>query len=72
MAVISFIAAPIVAYFGSQKATDEKISTLSERAAVLETSLPQMQRDISEIKDSLDNMEDYFRIPKPTIASPNE
>lgn len=65
IAAVSFIAAPIVAYFSSQAAVDEKISALSERTAVLETSIPEIRDNIQDIKDSVNNMEDYFRIPKP-------
>lgn len=42
-----------------------KAAQASERTAVLETSVPAMKEDIKDIKESLDRMEAYFRIPQP-------
>ena len=64
MAGISFVAAPIIAYFSAQAANQEAISGVSERAAKLETSVPRMEQDIRDIKDSLKSIEKALRIPQ--------
>lgn len=57
MAIISFVAGPLIGYFSAQMATQKDISQLSERAAKLETSVPRIEQDISDIKMSLKNIE---------------
>ena len=61
MAIISFIAAPIVAYFSAQAATKTEIADVSERTARLETSVPLMQQDLRDIKVSLQAIEKSLR-----------
>ena len=61
MAAISFIAAPIIAYFSAQAATKTEIADVSERTARLETSVPLMQQDLRDIKVSLQAIEKSLR-----------
>jgi len=61
MTAISFIAAPIIAYFSAQAATKTDISNVSERTARLETSVPLMQSDLRDIKTSLQAIEKSLR-----------
>lgn len=61
MTAISFIAAPIIAYFSAQSATKTEIAEISERAARLETSVPLMQSDLRDIKASLQAIEKSLR-----------
>ena len=62
MVAISFVASPIIAYFSAQAATKEEIASISERAAKLETSVPRMEQDIRDIRDSLKSIEKALRI----------
>lgn len=66
---ISFVAAPIVAYYSGQAATREEIAHISERTARLETSVPAMQQDIRDIKTSLQGIERALRISSPVLNS---
>ena len=61
MAIVSFIAAPIVAYFSAQAATKTDIANVSERAARLEVAIPLMQQDLRDIKISLQAVEKSLR-----------
>ena len=61
MAAISFIAAPIIAYFSAQAATKTDIANVSERAARLEVAIPLMQQDLRDIKISLQAVEKSLR-----------
>ena len=61
MAAVSFIAAPIVAYFSAQAATKTDIANVSERTARLETSIPAIQQDIRDIKTALQAIEKSLR-----------
>lgn len=58
---ISFIAAPIVAYFSAQTATKAEISSVSERTAKLEVAVPLIQQDLRDIKTSLQAIEKSLR-----------
>ena len=42
-----------------------EVSRVSERTAKLETVVPEIKDDISDIKESVQRMETYFRIPQP-------
>lgn len=48
----------LASYFGAQMTVAKDISSVSERTAKLETSVPQMQNDISEIKESVNAIRD--------------
>ena len=61
MTAISFIAAPIIAYFSAQAATKTDIANVSERAARLEVAIPLMQQDLRDIKISLQAVEKSLR-----------
>ena len=61
MAAISFIAAPIVAYFSAQAATKMDIAEVSERTARLEVAVPLMQQDLRDIKITLQAIEKSLR-----------
>ena len=61
MAVVSFVIAPIVAYFSAQAATKTDIANVSERAARLEVAIPLMQQDLRDIKISLQAVEKSLR-----------
>ena len=61
MAAVSFVVAPIVAYFSAQAATKTEIAEVSERTAKLETALPLMQQDIRDIKITLQAIEKSLR-----------
>ena len=53
MAAVSFLAAPIIAYFSAQAATKEDIAQVSERTARLETFVPTIDRRLENIERAL-------------------
>lgn len=53
MALVTFVASPVVAFYGSRLAIQDDISKISERTAKLETLQPVTQDDIKEIKEDL-------------------
>ena len=61
VALVSFIVAPIIAYFSAQAATKTDIANVSERTARLETSVPAIQQDIRDIKMSVQAIEKSLR-----------
>jgi len=61
MAAVSFVVAPIVAYFSAQAATKTEIADVSERTARLEVAIPLMQQDLRDIKISLQAVEKSLR-----------
>ena len=59
---IMFVATPIVAFYSSLGASDEKISGISERTAKLETIVPTIKEDTDEIKDDLKDIKKALNI----------
>ena len=53
MEVVSFVIAPVVAYFSAQAATKEEIAQVSERTARLETFVPTIDRRLENIEKAL-------------------
>ena len=62
LAVVSFVAAPIVAFFSAQAASDAKISSLETRTAVVENSVQNTNMNLQEIKDDLKDIKKYLNI----------
>ena len=60
MGLIAFIVSPVAAFFGAQMTNKEAQSKISERTAVLETSVPRIEKSIDEIKDSIKSIEKTF------------
>ena len=58
---ISFLVAPVVAYFSAQAATKMDIAEVSERTARLEVAVPLMQQDLRDIKITLQAIEKSLR-----------
>ncbi len=50
---IMFVATPIIAFYSSQAAAEEKLAEVSERTARLETVVPTIKEDTDEIKDDI-------------------
>ena len=62
LAVVSFVAAPVVAFFSAQASTQQEIADLSSRSAVLENSVENIEVNVVEIKDDIKDLKIYFNI----------
>jgi len=59
---ISFLVAPVVAYFSAQAATKTEIAEVSERTARLETSVQNTDKNITEIKEDIKDIRKALNI----------
>lgn len=64
IALIVGIASIVAVFYNAKAEASDKVNAVSERVAILETSIPTIKDDIKDIKNSLSSVNELVRMVK--------